>query len=442
MSETIERGPPVAPDPVTADLELGLLHLADLVAMPLDELRRIAEGLGARALDALDRQEVVLRLMQHYIGQRGILFGEGVADIKPDGFGFLRSPEHSFLPSPDDIYLAPALVAQHGLKTGMVVGGQIRRPQGNERYFALLRVEQIADAPIASVPQAADFDDLTPIHPDRKIELETDDKNDLEMRVVDLIAPLGFGQRALIVAPPRAGKTILLQRLARAVARNHPDARLMVLLVDERPEEVTDMERSIDGEVIASTFDECAARHVQVADMFLEKAKRLVEGGADVVVLLDSLTRLARASNAEMPSHGRVMSGGIDANALQRPRRFFGSARAVEGGGSLTILATALVETGSRMDDVIFEEFKGTGNLEIVLDRRLADRRLFPAIDVQRSGTRMEERLVTPEQLRQHVLLRRMLATLEPVEATETLLRHLKSTRSNAEFLAKLNPSA
>ena len=442
MSETIERGPPVAPDPVTADLELGLLHLADLLALPIEELRRIAQGLGARALDGLDKQEVVLRLLQHYIGQRGILFGEGVADIKPDGFGFLRSPEHSFLPSPDDIYLAPALVAQHGLKTGMVVGGQIRRPQGNERYFALLRVEQIADAPIASVPRQSDFDDLTPIHPDRKIELETDDRNDLEMRVVDLIAPLGFGQRALIVAPPRAGKTILLQRLARAVARNHPDAQLMVLLVDERPEEVTDMERSIDGEVIASTFDECAARHVQVADMFLEKAKRLVEGGADVVVLLDSLTRLARASNAETPGHGRVMSGGIDANALQRPRRFFGSARAIEGGGSLTILATALVETGSRMDDVIFEEFKGTGNLEIVLDRRLADRRLFPAIDVQRSGTRMEERLVTPEQLRQHVLLRRMLATLDPVEATETLLRHLKATKSNAEFLAKLNPSA
>jgi transcription termination factor Rho len=441
MSETIEGGPPVAVDPVTADLELGLLHLAELLALPIPELRRLAESLGARDLEKLERQEVILRLMEHYIGKRGILFGEGVADIKPDGFGFLRAPEHSFLPSPDDIYLAPALVERHGLKTGMVVGGQIRRPQGNERYFALLRVEQIGDAPAAAVSRATDFDDLTPIHPDRKIELETDDRNDFEMRVIDLVAPLGFGQRALIVAPPRAGKTILLQCLARAVARNHKDAHLMVLLVDERPEEVTDMERSIDGEVIASTFDECAARHVQVADMFLEKAKRLVEGGADVVVLLDSLTRLARASNAETPGHGRVMSGGIDANALQRPRRFFGSARAIEGGGSLTILATALVETGSRMDDVIFEEFKGTGNLEIVLDRRLAERRVFPAIDVQRSGTRMEERLVTPEQLRQHVLLRRMLATLEPVEATETLIRQLRATRSNAEFLAQLNPS-
>jgi transcription termination factor Rho len=442
MSETIQGNAPIAADPATADLELGLLHLAELLALPIEELRRVAANLGARNVDTLEKQQVVFRLMEEYIGKRGILFGEGVADILPDGFGFLRSPEHSFLPSPEDIYLSPALVAQHGLRTGMLVGGQVRRPHGNERYFALLRVEQIGDAPVGSVPHDTEFDHLTPVHPDRRIELESDDANDFEMRVVDLVAPIGFGQRALIVAPPRAGKTILLQRLARAVAQNHPAAHLMVLLVDERPEEVTDMERSVDGEVIASTFDECAARHVQVADMFLEKAKRLVEGGSDVVVLLDSLTRLARASNAEAPGGGRVMSGGIDASALQRPRRFFGSARAVEDGGSLTIIATALIETGSRMDDVIFEEFKGTGNLEIVLDRKLAERRIFPAIDVQRSGTRMEERLLTAERLRQHVLLRRMLATLDPVAATETLIRQLRGTKSNAEFLARLNPSA
>ncbi len=432
------RAAVATPDPALAALELGLLRLSDLQALPADELRRLAETLGAKQLDDLTAQQLVLRIMDRYLGQRGVLFGEGVAEILPDGFGFLRSPEHSFLPSADDIYLAPALVARHGLRTGMTVGGQIRRPQGNERYFALLRVEQIGELPADHAPPAADFDALTPVHPDRRVELETEDHHDLEMRVVDLVAPIGFGQRALIVAPPRTGKTVLLQRFARAIARNHPEAHLLVLLVDERPEEVTDMERSVDGEVIASTFDEAPERHVQVADMVLEKAKRLVEGGRDVVVLLDSITRLARACNAQAPSGGRVLSGGIESHAMQRPRRFFGSARSVEGGGSLTILATALIETGSRMDEVIFEEFKGTGNLEIVLDRRLAERRVFPAIDVLRSGTRMEERLVPPDQLRDRALLRRMLATLEPVDATETLIHRLRATRTNAEFLASL----
>jgi transcription termination factor Rho len=446
MSETIpssavDAGPRAGvetPDPALAALELGLLRLSDLQALSADELRRIATLLGAKQLDGLAPQQLVVRIMDQYLGRRGVLFGEGVAEILPDGFGFLRSPEHSFLPSPDDIYLAPALVARHSLRTGMTVGGQIRRPQGNERYFALLRVEQIGELPVDHGTPGPDFETLTPVHPDRRVELETDDANDLEMRVVDLVAPIGFGQRALIVAPPRTGKTVLLQRFARAIARNHPDAHLLVLLVDERPEEVTDMERSVDGEVIASTFDESPERHVQVTDMVLEKAKRLVEGGRDVVILLDSITRLARACNAQAPSGGRVLSGGIESHAMQRPRRFFGSARSVEGGGSLTILATALIETGSRMDEVIFEEFKGTGNLEIVLDRRLADRRVFPAIDVLRSGTRMEERLVPPQQLRDRAVLRRMLATMEPVEAAETLLRRLRATKSNAEFLARL----
>jgi transcription termination factor Rho len=420
------------------DLEHGLLALSDLQKMALVELEEVARHLGVSDVRGRKKDELVLAVLEEYVGKRGVLFGDGVAEILPDGFGFLRSPTYSYLPSPDDIYLSPALVSGHGLKTGMPVGGQIRRPQGNERYFALLRVEQIADQPASEFARPVDFEALTPVHPDRKIELETADAPDLVARVIDLLAPVGFGQRGLIVAPPRAGKTLVLKALARSIAQNHPDAALMMLLVDERPEEVTDMERDVAGEVVASTFDEAPARHVQVAEIVLDKAKRLVEGGRDVVILLDSITRLARAYNALAPSGGRILSGGVEANALQKPKRFFGAARSIEGGGSLTILATALVDTGSRMDDVIFEEFKGTGNMELVLDRRLAERRLFPAIDVHGSGTRMEERLLDETRQRQLFVLRQVLAQLHPVEAMELLLSKMRGTRSNSDFLEKL----
>ncbi|MGH8735147.1 MAG: transcription termination factor Rho, partial [Burkholderiales bacterium] len=348
----------------------------------------------------------------------------------PDGFGFLRSPDYNYLPGPDDIYISPSQIRRFGLRTGAVVAGQIRPPKENERYFALLRVEAINYNDPEILTQKIVFDDLTPLHPNGRLSLEADG-SEINMRVMDLMTPIGKGQRGLIVAPPRTGKTMLLQNIAQSVARNHPEVYLIVLLIDERPEEVTDMQRSVDGEVISSTFDEPAQRHVQVAEMVIEKAKRLVEHKRDVVILLDSITRLARAYNTVVPSSGKVLTGGVDANALQRPKRFFGAARNIEEGGSLTIIATALIDTGSRMDEVIFEEFKGTGNSELVLDRRLADRRIYPAIDIQRTSTRKEELLMDKDELNRVYLLRNFLADMPPVEALEFLLERMKRTKNN-----------
>jgi transcription termination factor Rho len=362
-------------------------------------------------------------------------------EILPDGFGFLRSPDYNYLPCPDDIYISPSQIRRFGLRTGSVVAGQIRPPKENERYFALLRVEAINYVDPEQLHQRVLFEDLTPLHPTRRLHLETD-ANEISMRVVDLVTPIGKGQRGLIVAPPRTGKTILLQKLGNSILRNHPECHLIVLLIDERPEEVTEMERTIIGqhvEVISSTFDEPTARHLQVAEMVIEKAKRLVECGTDVIILLDSITRLARAYNAEIPASGKILSGGVDAAALHKPKRFFGAARNIEEGGSLTILATALIETGSRMDEVIFEEFKGTGNMELHLDRRLVDKRIWPAIDVARSGTRKEELLCDADEMRRIYILRKVLADMNPVEAMELLTNRMNRTKTNAEFLLSMN---
>jgi transcription termination factor Rho len=370
----------------------------------------------------------------------GMMFGEGTLEILPDGFGFLRSPDYHYLSCPDDIYVSPSQIRRFGLRTGATVAGTIRPPKENERYFALLRVEAINSQDPNLVQKKVFFDNLTPIHPDGRIRMETT-ASEVDMRVVDMIVPIGFGQRGLIVSPPRAGKTILMQKMAKSVLSNYPDAYVIMLLIDERPEEVTDMERQVKGpncEVISSTFDETSARHVQVSEMVIEKAKRMVEYGRDVVIFLDSITRLARAWNAECPSSGKILSGGIDANAMQRPKRFFGSARKVEEGGSLTIIATALIDTGSRMDEVIFEEFKGTGNQEIVLDRRLVDRRVWPSIDIARSGTRREEMLMDPEEHRRVCLLRRVLNEMNSPDAMELLTSRLRKTASNAEFLLSI----
>jgi transcription termination factor Rho len=368
------------------------------------------------------------------------MFGEGTLEILPDGFGFLRSHEHHYLSCPDDIYVSPSQIRRFGLQTGITVSGQIRPPKENERYFALLRVEAINHQDPNLRHTKVGFDDLTPLHPNARIVMETD-SNSIETRVVDMICPIGFGQRGLIVSPPRAGKTILMQKMARAVLKNYPQAYVMMLLIDERPEEVTDMEREVRGpncEVISSTFDEPPSRHIQVANMVLEKAKRMVEYGRDVIIFLDSITRFARAWNSECPQSGKLLTGGLDANALQKPKSFFGSARKVEEGGSLTILATCLVDTGSKMDDVIFEEFKGTGNLEIVLDRRMVDKRIWPAIDIQRSGTRREEMLLDPEEYRRIGLLRRSIAETNAPDAMEMLVNRLQKTKTNAEFLMSL----
>jgi transcription termination factor Rho len=371
----------------------------------------------------------------------GLMFGEGTLEILPDGFGFLRSPDYHYLSCPDDIYVSPSQIRRFGLRNGVTVSGQIRPPKENERYFALLRVEAINYEDPNLMSDKVFFDDLTPLHPNARIVMEYS-PDDVETRVVDMITPIGFGQRGLIVSPPRAGKTILMQKMAKAVLANFTDAYVMMLLIDERPEEVTDMEREVKGkncEVISSTFDEPSARHVQVSEMVLEKAKRMVEYGRDVVIFLDSITRLARAWNSECPQSGKILSGGLDANAMQNPKRFFGSARKVEEGGSLTIVATALVETGSRMDEVIFEEFKGTGNMEIVLDRKLVDRRIWPAIDINRSGTRREEMLMDPEEYRRVCILRRVLNDMNAPDAMELLTSRLRKTKSNAEFLMSMN---
>jgi transcription termination factor Rho len=419
----------------------GETHIAELQRMTMPQLLEEARKDNLAEVSGLKRQELIFRILKERVKLNGLMFGEGTLEILPDGFGFLRSPDYHYLSCPDDIYVSPSQIRRFGLRTGTTVSGQIRPPKENERYFALLRVEAINYRDPNESSNRVSFDDLTPLHPDKRIVMEHD-PDEICTRVVDLVTPVGFGQRGLIVSPPRAGKTILMQRMAKAVLHNYPDAYVMMLLVDERPEEVTDMERQIKGrncEVVSSTFDEPAARHVQVAHMVLEKAKRLIECGTDVIIFLDSITRLARAWNSECPQSGKLISGGLDANALQQPKKFFGSARKVEEGGSLTILATALVDTGSRMDDVIFEEFKGTGNLEIHLDRKLVDRRLWPAIDINKSGTRREEILMDPEEFRRVTIMRRVLADMNSPDAMELLVTRLSKTKTNAEFLMSMN---
>ncbi|WP_165220307.1 transcription termination factor Rho [Aquisphaera insulae] len=423
------------------DIKRGEIHLTELQKMTMPQLIRTAKSEGIAEYMGLKKQDLIFKILKERVKQNGLMYGEGTLEVLPDGFGFLRSPDYNYLPCPDDIYVSPSQIRRFGLKTGAIVSGQIRPPKENERYFALLRVEAINFEDPDKLSEKVGFDDLTPLHPQGRINLETASE-EINMRVVDLVTPIGFGQRGVIVAPPRTGKTILLQKIANSVLTNHPEAYVMVLLIDERPEEVTDMERSVKGptaEVISSTFDEPASRHVQVAEMVIEKAKRMVEFGKDVVILLDSITRLARAYNTEAPHSGKILTGGIDATALQKPKRFFGAARKIEEAGSLTILATALVDTGSRMDDVIFEEFKGTGNMELHLDRRLVDKRVWPAIDVNKSGTRREELLMDAEELRRVWILRRVLNDMNPVEAMEMLTGRMKKSKTNAEFLMSMN---
>lgn len=417
------------------------MNLQDLKLRSPAELLAFAEELGLDNCGTMRKQDVMFAVLKKLADQDVPISGVGVLEVLQDGFGFLRSPEENYLPGPDDIYVSPTQVRRFGLRTGDIVEGQIRAPKDAERYFALLKIASINNEPPEKIRHRINFDNLTPLYPDRKIELELDDptKKGYVQRVIELVSPLGFGQRGLIVAPPRTGKTIMLQEVAHSIAKNHPEAYLIVLLIDERPEEVTDMARSVRGEVISSTFDEPAARHVQVAEMVMEKAKRLVEHKRDVIILLDSITRLARAYNTVVPSSGKVLTGGVDANALQRPKRFFGAARNIEQGGSLTIIATALIDTGSRMDEVIFEEFKGTGNSEIVLDRKISDKRIFPAIDIQKSGTRKEELLVGRETLQKMWVLRRILNPMGTVDAMEFLLDKMKDTKCNDDFFNMMN---
>ncbi len=414
------------------------MNLSELKTKSMPELMDIASEYQIENMSGLRKQELIFALLQACASQNGSIFGEGVLEILPDGFGFLRSPMYSYMPGPDDIYVSPSQIRRFGLRTGDVISGQIRPPKEGERYFALLRVKEICFREPEEAKRIVLFDNLTPIYPDEQFRLETGDKN-YSARVMDLMTPIGKGQRGLIVAPPRTGKTMLMQAIANSISINHPDAYLIVLLIDERPEEVTDMERTVRAEVISSTFDEPPQRHVQVAEMVLEKAKRLVERKVDVVVLLDSITRLGRAYNATTPSSGRVLSGGLDANALQRPKRFFGAARNIEEGGSLTIISTALVDTGSRMDEVIFEEFKGTGNADIYLDRHLSDKRVFPAIDLNRSGTRKEELLLDPDVLNKVWILRRIMASMNSVDSMDFLLDKMRGTKSNKDFLDMMN---
>ncbi len=419
----------------------GDTHIAELQQMSMGELIEEARKENLTDCAGVKRQDLIFRILKERVKLNGLMFGEGTLEVLPDGFGFLRSPDYHYLSCPDDIYVSPSQIRRFGLKTGTTVSGQIRPPKENERYFALLRVEAINYEDPNALSEKVAFDDLTPLHPDTRIVMETKPA-EIETRVVDLIVPVGFGQRGLIVSPPRAGKTILMQKMAKAALTNYPELYVFMLLIDERPEEVTDMERQVKGdncEVISSTFDEPSARHIQVSEMVIEKAKRMVEYGHDVMIFLDSITRLARAWNAECPHSGKILSGGVDANALQRPKRFFGAARKVEEGGSLTIIATALIDTGSRMDEVIFEEFKGTGNLEICLDRSLVDKRIWPAIDINGSGTRKEEMLMDPEEHRRVCVLRRVLNEMNPPEAMDLLVTRLAKTGSNAEFLMSMN---
>jgi len=414
------------------------MTIAELKEKNITELTKIARSLDLPGASGLRKQDLIFKILQAQSEKEGHIFAEGVLEILPDGYGFLRSPDYNYLPGPDDIYVSPSQIRKFDLKTGDTISGQVRPPHEGEKYFALVKIEAVNFESPDEARNKILFDNLTPLYPQERIKLETVREN-VSARVMDLLTPLGKGQRGLIVSPPRAGKTMLLQNVANSITTNHPEVVLMVLLIDERPEEVTDMQRSVKGEVISSTFDEPAARHVQVAEMVIEKAKRLVEHKRDVVILLDSITRLARAYNTIVPPSGKVLSGGVDSNALQRPKRFFGSARNIEEGGSLTIIATALIDTGSRMDDVIFEEFKGTGNSEIILDRKLVDKRTFPAIDIQRSGTRKEELLIPKEDLSRIWVLRKVLNPLSPVEAMELLIDKLTKTKSNGEFLANMS---
>ncbi|OGL06201.1 MAG: transcription termination factor Rho [Candidatus Rokubacteria bacterium RIFCSPLOWO2_02_FULL_68_19] len=414
------------------------MNLSELKEKTITELNAIAKDLNVQGFSGLRKQELIFKILQGQAEKDGLIFAEGVLEVLPDGFGFLRAPDYNYLPGPDDIYVSPSQIRRFDLRTGDTISGQVRPPKDTERYFALLKVEAINFETPDAAREKIFFDNLTPLYPMERIRLEHDG-DELTTRVMDLLTPIGKGQRGLIVAAPRTGKTMMLQNLAHAIAKNHPEVYLIVLLIDERPEEVTDMQRSVKGEVISSTFDEPPQRHVQVADMVIEKAKRLVEHKKDVVILLDSITRFARAHNAIIPSSGKVLSGGLDANALQRPRRFFAQARNIEEGGSLTIMATAIVDTGSRMDDVIFEEFKGTGNMEVHLDRRLMDKRVFPSINIEQSGTRKEELLLEKDELSKVWLLRKVLSQLNPVEAMELLVDKLKLTKTNKEFLAAMN---
>ncbi len=417
------------------------MKLQDLKSKSPTELLTFAEELEVENASTMRKQELMFGILKQLAVRDTQIIGEGVVEVLPDGFGFLRSPDANYLPGPDDIYVSPSQIRRFGLRTGDTVAGQIRSPKDGERYFALLKVNAINFEEPEKSRHKIHFDNLTPLYPTDWLKMEYDDptRKDLSPRVIDIVAPLGKGQRGLIVAPPRTGKTVLLQNIAHSITANHPECFVIVLLIDERPEEVTDMQRSVDGEVISSTFDEPASRHVQVAEMVIEKAKRLVEHGRDVVILLDSITRLGRAYNTVVPSSGKVLTGGVDANALQRPKRFFGAARNIEEGGSLTIIATALIDTGSRMDEVIFEEFKGTGNSEIILDRKAADKRVFPAIDIARSGTRKEDLLVPPEVLQKMFILRRILNPMGVQDAIEFLIDKLKNTKNNDEFFESMN---
>jgi len=419
-------------------IKRGELHLSELQKMTVPELHELAKQVGLTEYSSLKKQELIFQILKRRIQANGLMYGEGVLEVLPDGFGFLRSPEYNYLPSPDDIYVSPSQIRRFGLRTGHIVSGQIRPPKESERYFALLRVEAINYEDPELVSERTVFEDLTPLHPTERLFLETT-PDEVNMRIVDLITPIGKGQRMLIVAPPRTGKTVLLQKMANAFAKNHPECHVIILLIDERPEEVTEMERSTTAEVISSTFDEPASRHIQVAEMVIEKAKRMVEYGRDVIILLDSITRLARAYNTEAPHSGKILTGGIDATALQKPKKFFGAARNTEEAGSLTIIGTALIDTGSKMDEVIFEEFKGTGNSELHLDRRLVEKRVWPAVNISMSGTRKEELLLDPKELELVYRLRRVLSDMNPVEAVELLRSRLEKTKSNAEFLMTMN---
>jgi transcription termination factor Rho len=414
------------------------MDISELKSKKIVELNQIAKDLNIVGYSDLRKQELIFKILEAQTAKDGLTFSKGVLEVLPDGYGFLRSADYNYLPSPDDIYVSPSQIKKFSLRTGDFVSGQVRPPKEGERFFALLRVEAVNGLEPEGIRERTLFDNLTPVYPTRKIELETV-PGEYAMRIMNLLAPIGKGQRGLIVSPPKSGKTILLQKIANSITRNHPEIKLIILLIDERPEEVTDMERSVKGEVISSTFDEPAERHVQVADMVIEKAKRLVEAKEDVVILLDSITRLARAHNIVVPHSGRILSGGVDANALHKPKRFFGAARNTEDGGSLTIIATALIDTGSRMDDVIFEEFKGTGNMELVLNRDLSDRRIFPAIDVNRSGTRREDLLMKEDELAKVWILRKILSDFNSIEAMEFLLDKIRGTKNNKEFLTNMN---
>ncbi|NOZ60904.1 MAG: transcription termination factor Rho [Calditrichaeota bacterium] len=414
------------------------MDIAELKALKISELTKVAQDLNITGSSGMKKQELIFKILEEQTKQEGLIFAEGVLEILPDGYGFLRSPDYNYLPGPDDIYVSPSQIKRFGMKTGDTVSGQIRPPKENERFFALLKVEAINYENPEEAKSKILFDNLTPLYPNERFNLEFSATN-FSTRIMNLLTPIGKGQRGLIVAQPKTGKTMLLQAIANAITTNHPEVKLIVLLIDERPEEVTDMERSVEAEVVSSTFDEPAERHVQVSEMVLDKAKRLIEYQQDVVILLDSITRLARAYNAVVPHSGKILSGGVDANALHKPKRFFGAARNIEEGGSLTIIATALIDTGSRMDEVIFEEFKGTGNMELVLDRNLADRRIFPAIDINKSGTRKEELLLTPKELNRVWILRKLLSEFNPMEAIEFIIERMRATKSNKKFLELMN---